>query len=86
MKKCPFCGPIKCNQPHCSYTEKLKCGTVDLVGQKFGHLTVLEYKKVPDLAKYYWICKCKCGNITRVKTKDLLDKKIRSCGCLKGTK
>lgn len=53
----------------------------DLVGQKFSRLTVLEniYKN----GSSFWKCKCDCGNESIVVERDLLDKRIHSCGCLK---
>lgn len=52
----------------------------DLTGQKFGRLTVLEF--VPNNKPHsYWKCKCECGQLKTIPTKDL--KKVTSCGCLK---
>lgn len=52
----------------------------DLVGQKYGMLTVLRAGDVPG----YWVCQCDCGNIS----KPLLGYSLRSgntksCGCLR---
>lgn len=58
---------------------------IDLVGQKFGHLTVLER----DLSKKkatYWICQCNCGTIKSIKGSHLKDGTIISCGCFKRKK
>lgn len=30
-----------------------------------------------------WLCKCDCGNITKVLINNLLSKATQSCGCLK---
>ena len=54
----------------------------DLVGQKFGYLTVLE-----DTGKYQghntiWKCICECGNICYVSGSNL-GRSIISCGCSK---
>lgn len=49
----------------------------DLIGQKFGRLTVLENC---GNKKY---CKCDCGNYTHVLTNHLLSGHTQSCGCLK---
>lgn len=53
----------------------------DLTGVKFGRLTVLE-----DLGKidkqYFCKCQCECGNIKIIKSKLLISKHTKSCGCL----
>ena len=55
---------------------------VDLIGQKFGNLIVLErdFSKKNDNA--YWICKCDCGKILSVKGTYLRTGRTKSCGCL----
>lgn len=83
MVECPFCGPNKCNQEHCNYTNKLKYNVIDLRGQKFGRLTPLEYKKIQKWNRKGWECACDCGNLTSVNTRDLLKGSIKSCGCLR---
>ena len=58
---------------------------LDLVGQRFGLLTVLE--KEPERAKggsVQWKCKCDCGNIVIVRSYNLTRKdenRTISCGC-----
>lgn len=58
---------------------------VDLTGQKFGKLTVIERVKSPTNSDHhaYWICKCACGNYVVVIGKDLRNNHTRSCGCLR---
>lgn len=48
---------------------------VNLVGQKFNKLTVIE-----DLGEGYWSCKCDCGQIKRIRGYELTHNKIKSCG------
>jgi len=48
----------------------------DLVGKRFGKLTVLEY----DRGKQKWKCRCDCGNHT-YKTTGHLNTDAVSCGC-----
>lgn len=63
---------------------------VDLVGQKFGSLTVLKYVErfsYSDIKDYktsvnIWMCECDCGNIINVRQGDLLREHTCSCGCL----
>lgn len=58
----------------------------DLIGQRFGRLVVIE--RGPNIIvksneqKSTWICKCDCGNIVRVRQRNLLKGITRSCGCL----
>lgn len=53
---------------------------IDLTGQKFGRLTVLER----DLNRkgVYWICRCDCGNVKSILGQHLKSKHTQSCGCL----
>lgn len=53
---------------------------VDLLGQKFGRLTVLEFSHIGERKNSFWKCKCDCGNIHVISNKDLKNGVI-SCGC-----
>lgn len=54
---------------------------IDLTGQKFGRLTVLEF--VPSDGKSSkWKCKCECGNETVTSLAYLKSGDTKSCGCL----
>ena len=59
---------------------------IDLTGQKFGRLTVIEFgfkkKRKTHSYRYYWKCKCECGNIVMVEASHLKGKHTKSCGCL----
>lgn len=62
-------------------------GTViDLTGQRFGRLTVIERaesKITPNGSrKAMWKCRCDCGNIVTVKGASLKTGNTKSCGCL----
>lgn len=48
----------------------------NLIGQKFGYLTVLESLPLSEQK-----CKCNCGNIIIVKTANLINGNTKSCGC-----
>ena len=59
----------------------------DLIGCKFGRLTVVEYipPKERKTRSFAWVCKCDCGNDKRVITSStkLKNGDTKSCGCLK---
>lgn len=55
---------------------------IDLTGQKFGRLTVLD--KAPSRNGFvYWLCQCDCGTIKEIRGASLKSGKSQSCGCLK---
>jgi hypothetical protein len=65
----------------CLSKEKRKKRLVDLTGERFGRLVVIE--RVPNNNKrVMWKCKCDCGNITIVDGAHLKDGHTKSCGCL----
>lgn len=54
----------------------------NIAGKKFGMLTaVKKTRKSDDGAKWYWLCKCDCGNEKEVATGDLKNFLITNCGC-----
>ena len=53
----------------------------DLRGQKFHFLTALEPTEERSGSSVKWKCQCDCGNIHFVAANDLLQGKIKSCGC-----
>lgn len=53
----------------------------DLKGKNFHMLTVVEYYGVSEKKQIYWRCVCDCGNEILVKTSDLNQGSIKSCGC-----
>lgn len=57
----------------------------NLTGQKFGRLTVTELshkEKCGNRYRYYWKCKCECGNTHITRTDSLTSGNVQSCGCL----
>lgn len=59
---------------------------IDLTGQKFGYLTVIEKANdriISGKIFKYWLCKCDCGNVKEVSTQQLLTGITKSCGCKK---
>ena len=67
----------------CLQKEKAKLRGSDLVGQKFGRLTVTEKtEKRANPRSIVWKCKCDCGNTKEVDTKSLKTGNTKSCGCM----
>ena len=57
-----------------------------MIGQKFGHLLVLEEAPRNSSGKIRWLCQCDCGN-TRIVIGSLLRTgHVISCGCIKSSK
>lgn len=54
---------------------------IDLIGQKFGKLTVISQQGRRKTQQIVWDCICDCGNSTRVSTTNLKNGHTRSCGC-----
>lgn len=82
------CGVIK-NVPRGNLVsgDSTSCGhnskrdkLVDLKGEKFGELTVIEYNK----ENRKWLCKCNCGNTVYKRSWDLRNGKAKTCGCSVG--
>ena len=57
----------------------------DIIGKKFGNVTVLEFDSIKD-RRSYWKCLCDCGQICYISRKFLCkDNEKRSsisCGCI----
>lgn len=59
---------------------------IDLTGQKFGRLTVVEHVNSEQNTKNRsakWLCLCECGNYKIVCSKSLKNGDTKSCGCYK---
>lgn len=57
--------------------------TKNLVGKKFGKLTVVELlEESNDFNRRLYRCKCDCGNETIVPSSSLTTRHTSSCGCL----
>ena len=54
---------------------------IDLTGEVFGKLTVIQKDIATESGKARWICKCECGNTVSVLSDSLRKGKTRSCGC-----
>jgi hypothetical protein len=58
---------------------------VDLTGQRFGGLVVVELadRSLWSRQETEWTCLCDCGETTQARRGDLTAGKKRSCGCLR---
>lgn len=92
------CGNIKTvSGKYLRYSKNPSCGCkkgewrrkLDIVGEKFGMLTVVERADdyiTPSGAKLTrWRCRCDCGSETIVTGTALRSGSTRSCGCLRDT-
>jgi hypothetical protein len=71
---CTSCGCVR-NE------NNLARNGLNLIGQKFGLLTVIKYNG-SNGTQSTWKCQCDCGNITLASTSSLTQGKKKSCGCL----
>ncbi len=55
----------------------------DLVGMKFGRLTVVSFSRLTNCRRSMWICQCECGKEVEVEGSSLKNGNTKSCGCLK---
>ena len=56
---------------------------LELTGQRFGKLTVIQENPIRMNKKVRWDCVCDCGNIITVESGNLKSGATCSCGCLK---
>ena len=54
----------------------------DLTNQRFYRLTPICPIEKRTNACIVWLCRCDCGNLTKVKSNNLLSGQVKSCGCL----
>lgn len=54
---------------------------INIVGQKFGRLTVLKFNRTTNQGQTYWDCSCECGNLITTRRNRLLNGSSVSCGC-----
>ena len=59
-------------------------GLIDLTGQRFGRLVVLERAENSVAGKTRWVCRCDCGGHVVAAGGNLKNGHIRSCRCLSG--
>src|ERR1700722_4995249 len=56
---------------------------IDITGQKFGRLTVIEYSHKTSSRASIWKCLCECGKEVFIHGAHLKDGHTKSCGCYK---
>lgn len=54
----------------------------DYSGKRFGRLVVLGFSKKEN-GRYFWKCRCDCGETKDVCIRELITGKTKSCGCLR---
>jgi hypothetical protein len=59
---------------------------LNLIGQRYGQLTVIAElkRRKRNPGPRYFMCKCDCGNMTRVRLGALRSGNTIGCGCLNG--
>ena len=55
---------------------------IDLTGQRFGRLVVVERAGSTQRGQATWLCRCDCGNETAVVANSLRRGNTNSCGCI----
>lgn len=66
----------------CAKKDYVESTKIDVIGKKFGYLTVLEEYFSPDNKRRMVRCLCDCGNINIVPISDLTSQHTVSCGCI----
>lgn len=56
---------------------------IDLTGQRFGSVVVLERAKNNEKNEVMWLCKCDCGKKFITRARSLRSGETTSCGCLR---
>ncbi len=73
------------NSCGCLRSENGKKHALDLTGQRFGRLTVIERAgRISSFAA--WKCRCDCGNEVILPSNSLRQGLVKSCGCLQREK
>lgn len=67
----------------CLIQEKASERIIDLTGQTFGKLTILEPTEYRAGRNVVWKCQCECGNIAYINGNNLRNGMSQSCGCMK---
>jgi hypothetical protein len=54
---------------------------INIIGQRFGRLVVLEYRGSDRGNTPFWLCQCDCGEQTVTRGNSLRSGGAKSCGC-----
>lgn len=57
-------------------------GMIDLTGERFGRLTVIQPEGKNRHGSYMWLCRCDCGTMKVLNSSELRRGNVNSCGCL----
>ena len=57
--------------------------SINLIGQSFGRLIVIDKKDADSWGANRWLCQCKCGRKKIVTESNLIHGHTKSCGCLR---
>lgn len=55
---------------------------VDMTGKRTGMLVVERQDGHDNFGQAIWLCRCDCGNLTRVRGGALRKNAVKSCGCI----
>ena len=83
--KCDCGNIIQVKTSHLRSGHTRSCGcsrTPNLIGKKFGKLTVIKDTGLRQRNFKIWECQCDCGNIAYVPTGNLTTGNTSSCGCI----
>lgn len=81
--ECPLCGrAFLVSASQIGRTKRcFSCYQENIVGRKFGQLTVIE--RIGSINGHsYWKCQCDCGQYINVQGGNLKSGGVKSCGCL----
>ena len=56
---------------------------IDMIGKKFGKLTVIKKTSATKNGSIVWECECACGKTRLATSRELNSGSVKSCGCLK---
>lgn len=56
---------------------------IDLTGDRYGRLLVVEFIGFSSHGKSVWLCECDCGKTHEVLSGSLRSGRTKSCGCLR---
>ena len=67
----------------CWFNELRDVTKHDIIGQKFGKLTVTAYVGINKYGGTDFECLCDCGNTTIVSRNSLVEGNVKTCGCVR---